>query len=349
MDHRLATTKSILNQQQQTNFKMYSNINHWVETIIDSENKPILPILTYPGLQLTGKTINEMTYSAEVHFQCIKTIAERYPSMAAVLLSMDLSIEAEAFGTPVKFGEEDVPSVSDRLIFDYAEIEKLEIPEPDSKRITEYINAAELASKENFGKPVFAGTIGPFSLAGRLLDITEIMTGILIDPDNMHILLEKCTSFLLNYLKALKNVGVNGVLMAEPAAGLLGAEQCDEFSSRYVEMIVDEIQDENFMVILHNCGETETLIDSMVSTGAKGFHFGNAVNMMSILPQVPADRLVFGNLDPVTLIKHGTPESIAVATKEMTNKTKAFKNFVLSTGCDIPAATPLENIDAMFF
>jgi uroporphyrinogen decarboxylase len=327
---------------------MYFNVNQWVESVINSENKPILPVLTYPGLQILGKTMNNMTNSADIHFQCIKTIAERYPSMAAVLLSMDLSIEAEAFGTPIKYSDDEVPSVSDRLIFDYAEIKDLEIPEPDSRRIEEYIKAVELASEANFDKPVFAGTIGPFSLAGRLLDITEIMTGILIDPDNMHILLEKCTSFLLNYLKDLKNAGANGVLMAEPASGLLGEEQCDEFSSRYVEMIVDEIQDDKFLVILHNCGQVESLVNSMVSTGAKGFHFGNAVDMMNILPQVPSDRLVFGNLDPVDLIKNGTPETIASATKELKEKTKAYKNFVLSTGCDIPIATPLENIDALF-
>ena len=44
------------------------------------------------------------------------------------------------------------------------------------------------------------------------------------------------------------------LIIAEPAAGLLSPEQCAEFSSPYVKKVVDAVQDDNFMVILHNCG-----------------------------------------------------------------------------------------------
>jgi uroporphyrinogen decarboxylase len=86
----------------------------------------------------------------------------------------------------------------------------------------------------------------------------------------------------------------------------------------------------------------------MVSTGSAGFHFGNAVNMLDILPYIPSDRLVFGNLDPVGVIKNGTTEIIRTETLELLNKTASFKNFVLSSGCDVPPDTKIENIDALF-
>lgn len=326
------------------NINMYS----WAESIFNSEVKPLMPIVTYPGLNIIGKNVIDMTNSGKVHFQCISAIAGKYPEMPAVLLSMDLSLEAESFGAPVLFSEHEVPSVSDRLLFNSDEVENLEVPDLSSKRITEYLHAAELASKANFGKPVLAGTIGPFSLAGRLFDITEIMTEILIDPDHMHILLDKCTTFILKYIKALKQAGVNGILMAEPAAGLFSPDQCDEFSSKYVKMIVDEIQDKNFIIILHNCGHTEELVESMVNTGAKGFHFGNAVNMSVILPRIPLDRLAFGNIDPAGKIMNGNPEMIAEEINQLKEKYCKYKNYVISSGCDIPLASPLENIDVFF-
>lgn len=320
----------------------------WTEAIINSGIKPLMPIVTYPGLNIIGKNVIDMTNSRKVHFQCINAIARKYPEMPAVLLSMDLSLEAESFGAPVVFSDHEVPSVSDRLLFSSEEVETLEIPELSNKRISEYLHAAELASKANFGKPVLAGTIGPFSLAGRLLDITEIMTEILINPDLMHLLLDKCTTFILKYIKALRNAGANGVLIAEPAAGLLSPEQCDEFSSKYVKMIVDEIQDESFIIILHNCGHTEELVESMVNTGAKGFHFGNAVNMSVILPRIPLDRLAFGNIDPAGKIMNGNPEMIAEEINLLKEKYSKFKNYVISSGCDIPLASPFENIDVFF-
>lgn len=35
-------------------------------------------------------------------------------------------------------------------------------------------------------------------------------------------------------------------------------------------------------------------------------------------------------------------------TKELLEKTASYKNFVLSSGCDVPSGTPLENVDAFF-
>ena len=69
-------------------------------------------------------------------------------------------------------------------------------------------------------------------------------------------LLDKCTDFILKYCIALKKTGANGVVMAEPAAGLMSDDDCMRFSSVYVKRIVEAVQDDNFTVVLHNCGNT---------------------------------------------------------------------------------------------
>ena len=108
-----------------------------------------------------------------------------------------------------------------------------------------------------------------------------------IEPDSVKLLLNKCTDFIKRYCTALKQAGANGVLIAEPAAGLLSNEACIEFSSVYVKEIVDEIQDDNFSIILHNCGNTGQCTDAMVYTGAVGYHFGNGIDMVEALEQCP--------------------------------------------------------------
>jgi uroporphyrinogen decarboxylase len=192
------------------------------------------------------------------------------------------------------------------------------------------------------------GHIGPYSLAGRLFDMTEIMTAILLEPDAIHELLGKCAEFLADYAKGFKEAGADGVIIAEPAAGLLSVDLCEEFSSQYVKRIVDAVQDDSFTVILHNCGNTAALVDSMAGTGAMGLHFGNVVKMSEILPHVPPDRVAMGNIDPVGVLKSGNPAGVEAAVKCLLDGMAKYPNFVISSGCDIPPSTPLENIDAFF-
>lgn len=327
---------------------MQFNMQQWANHLMENNRSMIFPLMTYPGLHLIGKNIFDMVSSGEIQFRCIEALARRYPQMAAIPMSMDLSLEAEAFGARVVFPAHNVPTIAERVLHDVDEIQNLEIPEPATARIEAFSHAARLCVAANFNKPVFTGCIGPYSLAGRLMDITEIMTSILMYPDKIHLLLEKTSRFLLSYLEMLKATGVNGVVMAEPAAGLLGAEECEEFSSAYIRQIVAQVQDEHFMVMLHNCGHTEALIESMVGTGANAFHFGNAVHLSVILPQIPGDRLVFGNIDPAGIIRTGTVKQVEEAVEHLNDLSREFRNFVLSSGCDIPPETPVENIDALF-
>jgi len=326
---------------------MKYNMKKWVLDLSTSAKRRAMPIMTYPGLEIANKTVKDITTNGKAQFECIEAVAKKYPSVASVMV-MDLSVEAEAFGSNVIFSDNEVPTVSGRIIHDMESAEALKIPEVGKARTSEYILAAKLAAKNIQDRPVFGGMIGPFSLSGRLYDMTEIMVGILLEPETIHVVLEKATSFLISYAKAYKEVGANGIIIAEPAAGLLSPAQCEEFSSRYVKKIVDAVQDDYFMVILHNCGNTKELVPSMVDTGAMGFHFGNAVDLRDILPRIPWGRLAFGNVDPARVFKNGTVEEVENKTMEVLKNTAIYKNFVLSSGCDIPPGTPLSNVDAFF-
>lgn len=304
--------------------------------------------MTYPGLSLAGGSVNDMVTKGEVQYQCIKALAERYPSVACATLIMDLSVEAELFGSKVSYAENEIPTVTARLIDSFDKIGELKMPVAGNCRSGQNLLAAGLAVKNITDRPVFGGIIGPYSLAGRLYDITEMMIGMLLEPEGAHSLIKICTDFLKQYAKAFKDEGCHGVVIAEPAAGLLDSEQCEVFSSRYVKEIVEYVQDEDFMVILHNCGNTVGLVQSMLGTGAEGFHFGNAVDMMQILTRMPADKLAFGNIDPAGIIKNSSPDQVKAHCLKLLEQTAGYNNFVLSSGCDIPPTTPLENMDAFF-
>ncbi len=323
------------------------NMTDWQKKYLAGKNKGSMPVLSFPGTQLLGVTVKELVSDGQLQARCMKAIADRYPTLAAVS-NMDLSVEAEAFGATAEFSDHDVPNIVGQLVADEADIAALAIPPVGSGRTGEYIKAIEEAVQLIQDRPVLAGVIGPFSLAGRLLEMTEIMYLAADEPQAVHMLLDKAASFIASYVAELKKAGANGILMAEPAAGLLSPEWNAEFSVPYVKRIFDQVQDDNFLVVYHNCGRIIPLLDDILTTGASAFHFGNITDLSEVIDRIPADRLVMGNIDPVSQFVNGTPESIKQAVADLNQKMQNKSNFVLSSGCDIPPQTKLTNIDAFF-
>ncbi|MDD4592248.1 MAG: uroporphyrinogen decarboxylase family protein [Parabacteroides sp.] len=324
------------------------NMRQWVQDVINSPVRITIPIMTNPGIEVSGYTVEKAVKNGRVHFDAIYKLNEKYPIAAACTSIMDLTVEAEAFGSQISFSENEVPNVIGRLISDYEGVEALKVPSLQTGRVPEYLKANKLAADYITNKPVFAGCIGPFSLAGRLYDMSNMMIALYTEPETIQLLLEKCTRFITEYIHAIKETGVNGVIIAEPAAGLVSNEDCSQYSSLYIRKIVEGIQDENFMIVLHNCGNTGHCTAAMVETRSAGLHFGNKIDMAQALKECPTDILVMGNIDPVGVLQQETPEKIKQETLELLHLTAGSKNFVLSTGCDVPPLIPVENIEAYY-
>ena len=327
---------------------MARDMRAWMDSMRQGGRKAALPILSFPCVSLLGISVRQLISDSERQAEGMRLVAERIPSAASVSL-MDLSVEAECFGAQVRFSDEEVPTVVGRLIHDADEAEALTVPIVGAARSGLYIDAIRRAAQTITDRPVLAGMIGPFSLAARLLDVSEIMADCYDEPEMVETVLKKATTFLIEYARAYKAAGADGIMMAEPVAGLLSPALEEEFSSPYVKQIVDAVQDNTFAVIYHNCGDnTPRMLDSILSTGAAAYHFGNAVKMRDMLEKIPADTVVMGNLDPAAVLRMGDPETVRRATHALMTDCAAYSNFVPSSGCDMPPLTPWENIDAFF-
>lgn len=321
-------------------------MDHWQKAVIDSGRTQAFPLMSNTGASLKGFSIKDVVTDGEKQASGIKAIEQAFDPCAFVTL-MDLSVEAEAFGCEVDMQENEIPTVRKSLVTDMASAENLKIPDPYSNRTAVYIKAARLCSAE-IAKPMFGCLIGPFSLAGRLMDMTNIFISLFHNPAMVHVVLEKCTAFLASYALAFKKAGASGILMAEPAGSLISPAQCAEFSSAYIRKIVEGLQDEYFTVILHNCGKTLKHVETMLSTDARAVHFGNAVDLSLIAPRIPPDRLFMGNLDPVSVFMKGSTHDVVEKTNQLLEAMSGYKNFIISSGCDIPPGTGRENFDVFF-
>ena len=327
---------------------MKRNMTQWVDEILQAEKKQAMPVLSFPSIQKMGITVAELINDSDKQAEGMKIIADSFPTAASVSL-MDLSLEAEAFGSTIRVSDDEVPTVIGSIVSEEEEAEALAIPEIGAGRTQIYIDAIEKATKLITDRPVLAGVIGPFSLAGRLLDVSEALILCYEEPDMVHIVLQKATDFLIRYCMEYKRVGANGIVMAEPLAGLLSPDLAQEFSADYVRQIVEAVQDDEFLVVYHNCGNSAVkTINTIVTNGCRVFHFGNAIDMEELMGHVPENMIAMGNVDPAGEFRNGTPESIREKTREVMEKCCRYPNFVISSGCDIPPMSPWENIRSFF-
>lgn len=327
---------------------MKMNMKQWVEDMIAAPRKQALPVLSFPSVQLMGITVKDLISDSDKQAEGMKLIADRCNTSASVSL-MDLSVEAEAFGSTIRFSDEEVPTVLGSIIATEEDADALVIPQVGTARTQIYIDAIEKAVSMITDRPVLAGVIGPFSLAGRLMDVTEAMIYCYEEPDMVHTVLDKVTQFIIRYCEAYKAVGAHGVVVAEPLAGLLSPALAQEFSADYMKKIVDAVQTDEFIVVYHNCGNcTIQAINSILGIGSKVLHFGNAIEMEEMMKHIPADVIASGNVEPAGQFRNGTVESITAETKAVMDRCCQYPNFVISSGCDIPPMSPWENIDAFF-
>ncbi len=322
-------------------------MNMLANHILSSPRKLAMPIAVYPGADIIGATVEDIVTSSEKQFKAQYEIHKRY-STWIVQSAMDLSVEAEAFGSEIEILPDDIPVVRGRLLTNNDEIDKLVVPDPGTKRTQIYLDTIARLSNLDTKPFVLAGMIGPFSLAGRLFGVSESLEMTMTDPDVMHTLLGKSCEFLTAYAKAFKDAGADGILIAEPTAGLLSPRALDTFSSAYVKKVNDALSEDSFSIVLHNCAARINHIPAVLESGVSILHFGEPMDISKALMSVPETTVLCGNLDPAEVFLNATEQEITNQTEYLLQSTSNHKNFVISSGCDIPPGVTMNNLDAFY-
>ena len=317
------------------------------DTILASPRRLAMPVLTFPGAGLTGTTVARMVSDTTHQVNAQLAIHKKFKT-PFVMSAMDLSVEAEEFGAAILVSEWEVPTVTGRLVTDAQSVNTLRVPQVGKKRTTVYLNTIRALRDQVRGPLVLGGMIGPFSLAGRLFGVSEALGETAGEPDVMHALLRKVTDYLREYALAFKAAGAHGVVMAEPTAGLMSPASVMQFSTPYIREIIEAVDDEQFQVILHNCAARLGHLQAKLATGARILHFGKPMDIAAALQRVPAEVILCGNLDPSEVFVNSSAAEVGERTRGLLASTAGQKNFVISSGCDIPAAAPIGNLAAFF-
>jgi uroporphyrinogen decarboxylase len=318
-----------------------------VRLIRTSPSRVPIPISVYPGLPLTGARVIDIVTSASTQAETQIALHERVRS-PVMQTAMDLSAEAEAFGGLVRFADDEIPTVDGRLVTTREEIDQLEVPSPGSRRTRVHLDAASMMKRGARGSLVLGSLIGPLTLAGRLLGVSEALALTITDAGSLHALIEKTTAFLVEYARAFRAAGADGAIVAEPLAGLVSPPDLARFSSAYLRRLVEAVDSPDFLVIVHSCSARMIHLPQMLEAGARMFHFGSPMDMPAALARVGDRVILAGNLDPTSVFFQGTSEDVVRRTDDLLDATSAYPGFAPSSGCDLPPGTPLPNLEAFY-
>ena len=307
-------------------------------------NRSIIPLLGAPGARLTETTLKENLTNAEIQFSSLAKLMDEFQP-DGIFFMMDLTVEAEALGLEIGFPEDDNPYVKEHPIKGPDELSSVVNSwRGVSGRMGVFAEVADKMARE---LPVKRGSyvIGPLSLAGELVGVTDLCMKLIEDPAFAESVIDFCSRVVSEYSRALIDHGADMIAVLEPTAVLLSKRQFKRFVLPYFERLRSDLSKP---LIYHICGDTEHIVEPMGASGAYGLSLDSMVDLRAAAERVPEDVFLIGNIDPVKVFLQSNEEEVERETAILLEKMKDVPNFILSSGCDIPLETPPENISAFF-
>lgn len=242
-----------------------------------------------------------------------------------VLVFSDPYIEAEAMGCKIEFCP--YPMIVDTP-------KNLSFKSIKNNRTKVVIESVELL-KKNVDVPVFVSIKGPFTLASFICGTERFLKMVLGDENRAQEYLEYATNFQLKYLSELIKHEVN-VFIGDPmaSASVISPEIFKKFAFKPLKILIKEITKAGLISGIHICGDTKPIVRLLDQLDA---------NILSIEDiTLKTNTLKMGGVHTHTIL-NGERKDIK---REIINASSQ-QSLILSTTCDVPVQTPVENIKAM--
>lgn len=194
-----------------------------------------------------------------------------------------------------------------------------------------------------------ADTDGPFTLAAEVRGFEQIYYDIYERPTFLKRLLEIITEKEIQWIEFArkKNNDENGILwLADDVAQNLSVESYEEFALPYEKKIREYF---GGYVAFHMCGKCDHLLNHLVNElQINEFNgFGFPLNREKVAKTMGGKVVLVGNVNPVNILK-GTVDTVIEETKSAIKLFGPYSGYIVMDGNEIPPASPVENINAMF-
>ncbi|MFW6099090.1 MAG: uroporphyrinogen decarboxylase family protein, partial [Thermodesulfobacteriota bacterium] len=229
----------------------------------------------------------------------------------------------------------------------WATLDEVDMPEDlsvifEKARMPVVDEALKILISHDNGKLAVGGwVLGPFTMAGQLIELDVLLKGLKKDKDRVEGFLARMTDLVIAVAKHYEDLGVDYINIREMGSGtdLLSPRMWKTLIKPNLEKVFSAL---NAPKINHICGSTDLIIEMMNDCGADAVSVDQKNNVAESRQKLGNDALILGNFDPYgTLVQMAPSEVDGVIKKCIEDGVDA-----VWPGCDIWPDVKEENMKA---
>ncbi len=254
--------------------------------------------------------------------------------------------EPSAFGVRCVFPGNEFPHAH-KVIRSTAEIDELTIPNPATDGLLPFaLNRLKLAQPkiEKSGHKIrFAVARGPLNISSYLMGATEFLMAMMLEPDKTHLLLNKITTFLKNWLKLQMETfpSIDGIFLLDDIIGFIGEKEFKTFALPYLKQLYDADVSVKF---LHNDAQCGISLPFLPEIGINLFNMGFDTSLSDLKKATQNKVTMLGNIPPRDVLASGSVEDVKNAATKLLNSLEDKSRVIFSCGGGMPPAVSSENL-----
>ncbi len=308
---------------------------------------PVIPQLTYAAAKWANMTIDEALTNGEKQLKALLNAQEKcgYDGIYAgwegsfTLLSVALGAEEQVF-------KDKPPNVFKPLIGEKSDMDKIKPLDP-SKDGRIPINLKLIKDlKQQTAVPLLTYIPAPLTLSGLLHGTDKIMLAIYTDLDFLNKMIDLC--YDLTYTLALAKIeaGVDSVTIADPtgSSDMISPRHFEQLSFPSLQKLIGNLKKEGIKLGLHICGNTKPILSLMAKTGADYLEIDSAVDLGEAREKIKKP-CISGNVSTSEL--QASKKDFIIELSNTCIEKIGNIGYILSSGCEVPYDSPIENIQAM--
>lgn len=312
-----------------------------------TDRVPWVPFVGVHAGALLGSSAEDYLKSEDRIVSGIQRSIERYKP-DGVPIAFDLQLEAEIFGCDLRWAHDNPPSVTSHPIASDGgrTLADLHIPQPSDGRLPIVLGAARRIRQANPHIALYGLITGPFTLVLHLMG-TDVFRKMFSNPAEV----KRAVSFGRSVCEAMAayyiDAGCDVVAVVDPMTSQIGPEHFREFVKPFISPVFDSIRQRGALSSFFVCGHAQQNIQAMCECRPDNVSVDENISLAYVREQCLERGISFGgNLQLTTVLLLGKPQDAQRNAIECL-QIGGERGFLLAPGCDLPYATPPENLEAI--
>jgi len=307
---------------------------------------PRIPILMRYAAEYIGSYYGAFAADYRVLVDANHRCAEGF-GMDQVSAISDPFRETHGFGADIVFPRDDVPRCLHPPLEDSKDLALLSKPDPlRDERMLDRVNAVRAFRAESGDRYSILGWVeGPAAEAADLRGAQNFLMDLLLDEPFVVDLMDLCLEVGIDFARAQVEAGADTIGVGDAIASQVSPKTYERLIQPREKTLVDAIHDMGAMVRLHICGDITHLLPGVADLGVEIVDVDSLVDLRRSRDILGHGVVLAGNINPVTGVLRGTPDSIRETMHEL--YASVGNPYMIAAGCEIPAGTPVENLKAL--